>query len=51
MSAGKGESIQQRAVEVGVLTAADAAATVARLVDSDVQVFTPVMMAGISRRV
>jgi SAM-dependent methyltransferase len=44
------ESIRHTAIDLGHLTAADADATAARLVDEDLQIFTPVMMAGIGRR-
>jgi hypothetical protein len=42
--------VRQTAIDLGVLTAADADATTARLNDDDMPIFTPVMMAGIGRR-
>jgi SAM-dependent methyltransferase len=44
------ESVRQMAIDLGVLTVADADATSARLNDEDMPLFTPVMMAGIGRR-
>jgi SAM-dependent methyltransferase len=44
------ESLRQRVVEAGVLTAADADAAAARLADKDIRVLTPMLMAGIGRR-
>ena len=41
---------RQGAVEAGVLAAADADAMVTRFADERMQVFTPVLMAGIGRR-
>jgi SAM-dependent methyltransferase len=44
------ERMWQTAVEVGVLTAADADVTSARFAEGTMQIITPVLMAGIGRR-